>query len=263
MNETITKSSPTIQCITNYVTANDCANILLAIGASPTMATDKSDARYITPNCDALYINLGTLTKKRLRQIIFAGKIANKHSVPIILDPVGAGASAFRKNAAKYLMRRLDISVIRGNRAEIVALFSGELSVRGVDCDVFADDNLMGLTKNLSKKTGAVIICSGEYDIVTDGDTSLMVCGGHHMLKKVTGAGCMLGAITSAFVGSKCESILNACVNAVCAMKVCSELAFESLGKDEGNASYRNRLIDAFYHLDEKTLKEKSRYVKL
>lgn len=259
----IKRTSPVIQCITNYVTSNDCANILLAMGASPTMAIAEEDAKHITTSASALYLNLGTLTPKKARQMLYAGKIANKSSVPIILDPVGAGASEFRKKTAQKLIQKLDISVIRGNFAEIRALYSGKLTTNGVDCDVQSSDTIIDLTRNFSAKTDAVVICTGETDIVSDGESTFKVSGGNKMMKKVTGAGCMLSGVVSAFVGANPEKPLYACLTAVCAMNVCGETAYENLGQSEGNASYRNRIIDAFYHLTDEMLKEKSRYEQL
>ena len=261
MLENVREKRPLIHNITNYVTANDCANMLLACGASPIMADDEQEAADITGICDGLTINLGTLSSRKLRAMHLAGKRANALSHPVILDPVGVGASGWRREAALGLLEEVKCTVIRGNASEIKALALG-----GVDADL-ADEitpqNLEKMTafaKAFSEKTGAVIAVTGAIDIVADSRTAYRIRNGHPMMSAVTGAGCQLSALTAAFVAANPDRPLEAAAAAVCAMGLAGEIAFGRLSPQDGNGTYRNYLIDAIYRMTPQTLEKGADY---
>lgn len=231
---------PLVHSITNYVTVNDCANILLACGGSPIMADDQSEVEEITSICNSLVINIGTLNERTIRSMLKAGKKANELSHPIVLDPVGAGASALRTDTALKLMQELKLSVIRGNISEIKALSQGSGTTKGVDadaCDTVMENNLdeaVTFTKNFSKRTGAVIAITGAIDIVANSSKAYIIRNGTPLMSKITGTGCMLTAVIGANCGANPDNLLDATAAAVCAMGVCGELALRKLQEVDG-----------------------------
>ena len=247
-----------MHCITNYVTANDCANLLLACGASPIMADDPEEAEEITAGCASLVLNLGTPNPRKLEAMRLAGREANRLHHPVVFDPVGAGASAFRRDAARQLLDEVRFSVIRGNVSEIEALVRFGEAHPGVDADVLDAD--IAAAVKLSRMSGAAVAMTGSTDIVTDGRTVYRVLNGHPMMRSVTGAGCMLSALTGAFAAASPEDPLTAALAAVCAMGVCGERAHARLRDGDGNAAFRNYIIDAMYDLDPEGLEREARY---
>ena len=252
--------------ITNYVTVNDCANILIACGAAPIMADDAGEVEEITSICSALNINIGTLNERTIEAMFLAGKRANALGHPVLLDPVGAGASKLRTETALRLLQEVKFAVIRGNISEIKTLALGVGSTKGVDADV-ADavtedtlDNAVALAKSFSKKTGAVIAITGAIDIVADENQAYCIRNGHPMMSKITGTGCQLSAMTTAFIAANPDHKLEATAGAVCAMGLCGEKAYGRMGALDGNASYRNYIIDAVYNLGTEQLKEGANY---
>ena len=239
---------PVVHTITNYVTANDCANLLLAAGASPIMADAPEEASQIAAIADAVVLNLGTLNAYRREAIWLAGKAAHAAGKPIVMDPVGVGASDFRRDTAQTLLVEAKPTVIRGNRSEIHALLTGETGERGVDTADLRDTG-DETARLLAKQTGAVVLQTGETDLVTDGERMISIHGGSRMLCLVTGAGCMLSALTGAFLAANPELPLQAAASAAETMSVCAEIAAKRLPADEGNASFRTRLIDAMCNL--------------
>ena len=268
MLENLREQHPIIHNITNYVTVNDCANILLACGASPIMADDADEVEEITSLCQGLVLNIGTLNKRTIPAMTIAGKKANALNHPIIFDPVGAGASKLRTDTAFHLLEELHISVIRGNISEIKTLALGNGTTKGVDADEadrVTNENLpqmIAFAQNVSKNTGAVIAITGEIDLVADANTAYCIYNGHPMMSKITGTGCQLSALTAAFVAANPSKPLEATVASVCAMGLCGEKAYDRLTKQDGNASYRNYIIDAIYNLTPSDLEEGAKYEK-
>lgn len=266
MLENVREKRPLIHNITNYVTANDCANILLACGASPIMADDEQEAADITGICGGLTINLGTLSSRKLRAMHLAGKRANALSHPVILDPVGAGASGWRREAALGLLEEVKCAVIRGNASEIKALALGSVGAAGVDADLadgITQQNLEEMTafaKAFAEKTGAVIAVTGAIDIVADSRTAYRIRNGHPMMSAVTGTGCQLSALTAAYVAANPDHPLEAAAAAVCAMGLAGEIAFGRLSGQDGNGTYRNYLIDAIYRMTPQMLEKGADY---
>lgn len=256
-----------IHNITNYVTVNDCANILIACGGAPIMADDKDEVEEITSICGGLNINIGTLNERTIPAMLLAGKKAGELGHPILLDPVGAGASSLRTETAKRIIREVRPTVIRGNISEIKALATGQGGAKGVDADVadrVTDENLdaaIAFAKSFAASTGAVVVITGAIDIAADESRAFVIRNGCPLMSQITGSGCMLSAMTAAYITANPENTLEAAAASVCAMGLCGEKALaitEKLG--EGNSSYRSRLIDQVYLLTGATLDEGAKY---
>ncbi len=264
--ENVRQKSPLVHNITNYVTVNDCANMLLACGGSPIMADDPEDAVEITSICGGLNINIGTLNQRSIPTMFAAGKRANQLGHPVVLDPVGAGASKLRTDTALGLLEQVKFAVIRGNISEIKTLAQGSGTTKGVDADVadqVTEDNLdeaVLFARELARRLGTVIAITGAIDIVTDGERAFCVRNGHSMMASITGTGCQLSALTAAFVTANPDHPLEAAAAAVCAMGLCGEIAHRRLTDLDGNASYRNYIIDAMYRLTPAKLEEGANY---
>ena len=264
MLENVRGKCPLIHNITNYVTVNDCANIVLACGASPIMSDDQSEVEEITTICGGLNINIGTLNKRTIESMFLAGKRANALSHPVVLDPVGAGASKLRTETAQKLLEEVKFTVIRGNISEVKTLASGSGTTKGVDADVadkVSEENLdsaVAFAKAFAEKTGAVIAITGAIDIVADGKKAYCIRNGHPMMSSITGTGCQLSA--AAYVTANPEHPLEAAAAAVCAMGLAGEIAHARLSAQDGNSTYRNYIIDAIYNMTPEQLEEGAKY---
>ena len=264
--ENVRKNCPLIHNITNYVTVNDCANIVIACGASPIMADDKDEVADITTICGGLNINIGTLNSRTIASMLIAGKKSNQLNHPVVLDPVGAGASKLRTKTALQLLEEVKFSVIRGNISEIKNLASGTGTTKGVDADVedkVTEDNLqdvIAFAKAFAEKTGAVIAITGAIDIVADREKAYCIRNGHPMMSSVTGTGCQLSAMTAAFVAANPDHPLEATAAAVSAMGYAGELAYRRLNEMDGNATYRIYIIDAIYNMTPEMLEKDAKY---
>ena len=264
--ENVRRKSPLIHNITNYVTVNDCANMLLACGASPIMADELEDAVEITALCGGLNINIGTLNRNTIPAMFAAGKRANELNHPVILDPVGAGASTLRTETALGLLKEVRFTVIRGNISEIKTLALGSGTTKGVDADVadrVTEENLDGavaFAKDFARRAGAGITVTGAIDIVTDGTRTFCIRNGRPEMSAITGTGCQLSALTAAFVTANPDRPLEATAAAVCAMGLCGEIAYSRMSELDGNASYRNYIIDAMCRLTPTALEMGAKY---
>ncbi len=264
--ENVRKKRPLIHNITNYVTVNDCANITLACGASPIMADAKEEVAEITSICDGLVINIGTLNSRTIESMLIAGKRANELNRPVVLDPVGAGASTLRTQTAMTLLEEIKFAVIRGNISEIKSLAFGYGGAKGVDADVadkVSEENLdeaISFAKAFAKKTGAVVAVTGAIDIVADSKKARCIRNGSPMASSVTGTGCQLSAMTAAFVAANADRPLEATAAAVSAMGYASEIARGRLADGEGNATFRNYIIDAIYNMTPEALEKGAKY---
>ena len=264
--ENVRKTVPLVHNITNYVTVNDVANVLLACGGSPIMSDDREDVEDITSICGGLNINIGTLNQNTIPSMFLAGKKANELGHPVLLDPVGAGASKLRTETALKLMEELKLTVIRGNISEIKTLAFGSGSTKGVDADV-ADrvteetlDDAVRFAKNFAAQTKAIIAITGAIDLVADADTCYVIRNGRPEMGKITGTGCQLSGMTTAFVVANPENKLEAVAAAVCTMGLAGELGWERMQEGDGNSTYRNRIIDAIYNMDGDTLEKGAKY---
>lgn len=266
MLKNVRKKGPLIHNITNYVTVNDCANILLACGASPIMADDEEEVAEITSICSGLNINIGTLNKRTINSMLIAGKKANELGHPLVLDPVGAGASRLRTQTALKLLEELKFSVIRGNISEIKTLALGSGTTKGVDADLadkVTEENLdeaVAFVKAFAGKTGAVVAVTGAIDIVADDKKAYCIRNGHPMMSSITGTGCQLSAMTAAFITANPDHILEATAVAVSAMGYAGQIAYSRLGVMDGNATYRNYIIDAIYNMTPEMLEKGANY---
>lgn len=264
--ENVKRTCPLIHNITNYVTVNDCANTLLACGGSPIMADDIGEVEEITSICSGLNINIGTLNQRTISAMFLAGKRANELNHPIVLDPVGAGASVLRTKTAMELMKQIKFTVIRGNVSEIKTLALGQGTTRGVDAnlaDSVTEDTLeqaVYFAKNFAQKTGAIISITGAIDIVANSEEAYCIYNGHPMMSSITGTGCQLSALIAAYITANPHNPFKATVAAVCAMGLCGENAYKRLKDEDGNASYRNYIIDAIYNLNGHELEQGARY---
>lgn len=258
----IRQKNPLIHCINNHVTSNDCANILLACGGSAIMADDPDEVAEVTAMCDGLVLNMGTPSPRKLEALLKAGKEANRLGHPVVLDPVGVGSSSMRKAAGATLLDQVRFAAIRANAAEIATLVRGTAAHRGVDTDLeeASVDAVKTLAKWLSLETGAVVIATGDTDIVTDGKTLYRVHNGHPMMKTVTGSGCQLSALLGACLTANPELPLEAALAAVCAMGLAGQIAHGRLLPLDGNASYRNYIIDAICNLTPEALEKGAQY---
>ncbi|MDO5382914.1 MAG: hydroxyethylthiazole kinase [Eubacteriales bacterium] len=262
----VRQKRPLVHNITNYVTVNDCANILLACGGAPIMSDDSEEVEEITGICGGLNINIGTLNKRTIPAMILAGKKSNELGHPVVLDPVGAGASSLRTSTAYKLMEEVQFDVIRGNISEIKTLADGTGTTKGVDADM-ADSvtgenikSVVNFAKAFAAKIKSIVAITGAIDIVADADKAYCIYNGHPMMSSVTGTGCQLSALVAAYVVANPDNKLEAVAAAVCAMGVCGEIAYDRLSEFDGNASYGKYIIDAIYHLDGETLDTKAKY---
>ena len=262
----VRSAHPLVHTITNYVTANDCANIVLACGASPIMADEAEEVQEITSLCAGLSLNLGTLNKAKIPSFFLAGQEANRRHIPVLLDPVGVGASHLRTETALRLLREVRISVIRANASEMKALALGAGTTGGVDaaaCDCVTEETLdraVSFCKAFAQKSGAVVAMTGRIDIVTDGHSTYCIRNGHAMMSLVTGCGCQLSALTAAFVAANPQAPLEASAAAICAMGLAGEIAHARLSELDGNAAYRGYIIDAICNLTPEQLEKGANY---
>ncbi len=251
---------PLVHSLTNTVTVNDCANALLAVGASPVMADDIGEAADIAALADAVMINIGTLNARTIQSMLAAGKKAVSLGRPAVLDPVGAGASRLRTETALELIRQIPFSVVRGNVSEIKAVLAGSGTTRGVDADerdLVSDglDGAVAAARALACRTGAVVAVTGPTDIVSDGSRVFAIHNGHPLLSRITGSGCMLSALTGAFCGASPGKVFEAAAAALCTMGLAGEQAAErTLRESAGTGSFRTYLIDSLSLMDETAL---------
>jgi len=250
----VREKKPLIHSITNYVTMNYTANALLACGASAVMAHAEEEVEEMVCLADALVLNLGTLSEVRVHAMEKAGKEACKRHLPIVLDPVGAGATTLRTRSCQRLIRELSIRVIRGNPSEILSLSHEGARPRGIE-SVHPVDAAAEAAVNLAREHGSILAVSGRVDLVTDGKTRYRVHNGHDMLGSMTGAGCTATAMIAAFlaVGS---NALEATAAALSYFGLAAEKAAKS---SEGPGSFQIRLLDALYRMDEEELKQGAR----
>ena len=253
----VRKNKPLIHHITNYVTVNDCANITLEIGASPVMAEAIEEAADIATISGALVLNMGTLNERTIDSMIIAGKSANSINIPVVFDPVGAGASKFRNDTAARLINELKLNVVRGNISEIKTLAGLSAETKGVDAaekDIVDVNNVGEITKSLAQKLDCVVVVSGTIDTISDGNKIIYIENGHPMLTNLTGSGCMCTSLIGSFCGvAKKEEYLEASVAAMLCMGIAGKLAYEKSGQF-GNGSFHIALHDAISKMDEKTL---------
>ena len=264
--ENVRKSVPLVHNITNYVTVNDVANVLLACGGSPIMSDEAEDVEDITSVCGGLNINIGTLHKTSIEGMFRDGRKANELGHPVLLDPVGAGASALRTNTALDLMKELNLAVIRGNISEIKTLALGSGTTKGVDADVadaVTEENLdeaVAFVKKFAKESGSIIAVTGAIDLVTDGEKCYVIRNGRPEMGKITGTGCQLSGMMTAYITANPENRLEAAAASVCVMGLAGQIGWNRMQEGDGNSTYRNRIIDAIYNMTGEELEKGADY---
>jgi len=264
--ENVRKNVPLVHNITNYVTVNDVANVILACGGSPIMSDEPEDAEEITTICGGLNINIGTLNKRSIEGMHRAGKKAGELHHVILLDPVGAGASALRTDTANDLMKEIHFTAIRGNISEIKTLALGSGTTKGVDADV-ADavtednlDNAIRFVKNFASQTGSIVAITGAIDLVSDDKRCFVIRNGRPEMGKITGTGCQLSGMMTAFLVANPDALLEAAAAAVCTMGLSGEIGWSHMQKGDGNSTYRNRIIDAVFNMTGEMLDRGAKY---
>lgn len=252
----VRRKNPVVHNITNYVTVNDCANIIIAAGGSPIMADDAAEVEQIVALSSALVINIGTLNARTAASMLAAGKRANALNIPVVLDPVGAGASDLRNKTLRALLQQVRFAAIKGNSSEIRFLAGDEATARGVDADegsLVSEDNLAAsarMAMSLSEATGAVVVISGRIDIVAHAKGVWAVGNGNPLMTRITGAGCMTAAVAGCCVGAAPDELPQACLCAMCSMGVAGEIAAENMSVvGGGTGAYRTLLLDAMSSL--------------
>ena len=260
----VRQKKPLVQCITNFVTVNDCANIILAAGGSPTMASHPMEVEEAVRQVEALVCNLGAIDG--VDAMVLAGKEANRLGTPVILDPVGAGGTQLRRDAVKRLLEEVHFTAIRGNASEIRYLAGQQATGSGVDVsslDEITEANLeaaVSMAAELSRKLGTIIAISGKIDVISNGKDICVLRNGCAAMARVTGSGCMLTSLIGAFCGAWNEPFQAACA-AMAAMGISGELAdAKRIRNGTGNATFRNDLIDAVFNLTEEQLMEGVHY---
>ncbi|KAB7673125.1 hydroxyethylthiazole kinase [Bacillus sp. B1-b2] len=242
----IREKVPLIHNITNVVVTNFTANGLLALGASPVMAYAQEEVEEMATIADALVLNIGTLTRENVESMILAGKAANIAGTPVVLDPVGAGATTYRTQSVHRILEEVNVSLIRGNAAEIANVAGIQATMRGVD-SVMEQDNLTVAYK-AAKLLEIPVIITGKEDIVTDGKVAFSLGNGSHMLTKVTGAGCLLTSILGAFIAVE-EDVLVASLAGITTYGIAAELAYEKTGENPG--SFQVELLNQLARISE------------
>lgn len=268
--KSVREKCPLTQCITNFVTVTDCANAVLAIGASPIMAEAIDEVEEVANISSALVINIGTLNPTQVEAMKIGSAQANKTNTPITLDPVGVGVSELRNNATIDLIKNYDIAAIRGNITEIKTIaklfnvIDETNTAKGVDVcddDIITEDNLKANAEIIAKtaeKLNTVILASGPTDILSDGKTTIAIYGGDEMMPLITGSGCMLSSIVGSCIGA--TNPFDGALLAILAMNKAGEKARIQVDENDlGTGSFRTFLIDALYKTDAEELVNESK----
>jgi hydroxyethylthiazole kinase len=235
----VREKRPLVHHITNYVTVNDCANITISVGAAPVMADAPEEVCEMVSFANALVLNIGTLNKGQIESMVLAGGMANDRGLPIILDPVGAGATQYRTESAQRLLDELEITILKGNAGEIGTLAGAEASVKGVDSAGVTGD-METIAGHFAKRAGITVVVSGPVDVVTDGKRLLLVENGHPMMGSISGTGCMAASVTAAFAAVADDPVI-ASAAALAAFGIAGEKAAACA---RGPYSFRTALFD-------------------
>lgn len=244
----VRETNPLVHNITNVVVTNFTANGLLALGASPVMAYAKEEVADMAAIAGALVLNIGTLSEQEVEAMIIAGKSANEHGVPVIFDPVGAGATAYRTDTSRRILREVKVAVLRGNAAEIAHVVGESWTIKGVDAAGGGGD-AVALAQRAARQLGCIVALTGEEDVATDGATTYVVAGGHPILTRVTGTGCLLTSVIGAFAAAAAGAsrpLLEAAVAALAGYGVAAERA---AGERPAPGSFAVRFLDQLAEL--------------
>ena len=261
LNAQVRSQKPLIHHLTNYVTVNDCANIVLAIGASPIMADDIAEASDITRISSALVLNIGTLNTRTVSSMLASGKAANESGIPVVLDPVGAGASQLRNETTQMLIGQVKLAVLRGNLSEIRFISGLASNTKGVDAaeEDMQDglQNSVQMAKELAQKLQCTVAITGAVDIVTDGVRVALIHNGHKKLSDITGTGCMCSSLVGSYCGVGSDAFTAAAAGIV-SMGIAGEIAYEKAAQ-MGNGSYHMAILDAISLLNGEVLRKRGK----
>lgn len=261
IKQSVKTKKPLIHCITNPISINDCANVVLAVGAKPIMAEHPLEVSEITIVSKALGVNLGNITDIRMQSMLISGKTAYENKIPHVIDLVGVGCSKLRLEYAKEYISQCHPNVIKGNMSEIKALYGIESNSKGIDVgvsDVVTDKNIdetIQMLKKLSIKTNSVVVATGVVDIITNGNDTYLINNGCEMLSMITGTGCMVNALIASYISSK--NIFEGTILAVALMGICGELSRDA----KGTGSFRNQLIDNMFSISDDIIRKNLRYI--
>ncbi|HJV44728.1 MAG TPA: hydroxyethylthiazole kinase [Bacillota bacterium] len=233
--------NPLVHNITNVVVTNFTANGLLALGASPVMAYAKEEVAQMASIAGALVLNIGTLDPLEVESMIIAGLAANKKGTPVILDPVGVGATDYRTQTARRILREVNVNILRGNAAEVANTIGESWLIKGVDASGGSGDT-RELARKAAKQLNCTVVITGKDDIVSDGHALFEVHNGHPLLTKVTGTGCLLSSVIGAFAAVETNP-MQACISALTSYGIAAELAYASAG-ERGPGSYQIELLN-------------------
>lgn len=256
----VREANPLVHNITNTVVTNFTANGLLAMGASPVMAFAAEEVADMAKIAGALVLNIGTLTSSVVEAMMIAGKSANENGIPVILDPVGAGATPYRTETAKKILNEVKVSVLRGNASEIANVAGIQTATKGVDAGQ-VQGNTIGLAADTANKFNTIVVITGKEDIVSDGKETYIVRNGHPILTKVTGTGCLLTSIIGAFSAVE-KNLINAAVAALTFYGVSAELA-ASKTVEKGPGSFQIELLDKLSQVSESEINQYGNFEKV
>lgn len=261
MLQALREKKPLVHHITNYVTVNDCANITLAIGASPIMADDIGEVKEIASIASALVLNIGTLNERTVESMLAAGRTANEKGIPVVFDPVGAGASRLRNDTVERILREVKISVLRGNMSEIRFAAGLRATTKGVDAseaDLQSGVELgCSIAAEAAQKYNCVAAITGATDIIADTRRTLLLGNGTKLLSDVTGTGCMCTSLVGSFCGASEDYPLAAAGGILC-MSIAGELAEEAAG-ETGSSSFHAAIIDSVSKMNAEILMKRAK----
>ena len=248
--EKVRREKPLIHHITNFVTINDCANIVKAFGASPVMAHAREEVADMAGISSALVLNIGTLTSEIIDSMLLAGKSANVKHIPVVLDVCGAGATKFRDDKCFEILDEVRVGIIKGNSSEIARIAGENVQTKGVDA-MIVEKNLRDVARELAKKRDCTVVITGKEDIVADERSLVQVLNGHSMMADIVGTGCMATSVIGTFAAVEKDLVVASVAGLVC-YEVAAEIAAKSAS---GPGSFKEKLIDAVYNLDSGTIK--------
>jgi hydroxyethylthiazole kinase len=249
------ETKPLIHQITNYVVMNETANATLALGALPVMAHAREEVEEMAAIAGALVLNIGTLSPHWVDAMLLAGRVANERGIPVVLDPVGAGATTYRTETAKRILDEIDVTVLRGNAGEVATLFGFDAEVRGVESIATGGDPA-DLAREAGRRLGLVASVTGAVDHVSDGETVIGIANGHPLMATITGTGCMSSALTGCFLAVNRAAPLAAAAEALAAFGIAGENAAAGA---RGPGSFHVALYDELAALDPSTLDARAR----
>ena len=258
--EKLRQEGPLIHHLTNHVVMNDCANITLHIGGAPVMTFAPQETEEMASLASGVVLNIGTLTEEYVEEMITAGKVARQKGVPVLLDPVGAGATSMRTSAAKRILDEVGVDIIKGNAGEISVLAGIDATVRGVD-SMGTSMEPSSVVQKMAADYKIVAVITGETDWVSNGEDTYKVKNGHKYLSALVGTGCMLDSITTAFA-SAMEDRSMASVAALAVFGISAELA--ALNPEvKGPASFKKSLFDEIYNINGDKIEKRAKIEKL